>query len=240
MKKLLLLILAACLVFSLAACSTNGQSAPAGSEPAESAQTPDADAAAGTAPLLGGWQKPASPVVTDEVQELFTKGTEGLLGVDYTPVAYLGSQLVSGTNHALLCRAASVTPNAAETYAIVFLYQDLQGKVEVKDIIRSSVETNLSGMAGSWAQAEDPTISDDLKAAFDEAMKTRLGVNYTPVALLSTQLVSGTNYCILSEATVVAPDAETEYAFVYLYEDLEGNVEITDIVNFDNADETAE
>ena len=38
------------------------------------------------------------------------------------------------------------------------------------------------------------------------------------VALLSTQVVAGTNYRILCEATVVYPGAESHYAVMTVYE----------------------
>ena len=47
-----------------------------------------------------------------------------------------------------------------------------------------------------------------------------------PVALLSTQTVAGTNYCILCEATTVYPGAEMHYAVVNVYKSLEGNANI--------------
>ena len=59
-------------------------------------------AAAEDGPLSGGWTPSADPAVTEELQALFEKGLEGLVGVGYTPVAYLGSQVVAGTNHAFL------------------------------------------------------------------------------------------------------------------------------------------
>ena len=102
------------------------------------------------------------------------------------------------------------------------------GIIEVKDF---EAETNINDLDGGWAQAETPVITEDAGAAFDKAMKNLVGVDYTPVALLSTQVVSGTNYCFLCEATVVYPGAETSYALVYIYADLEGNAEITQIVN---------
>ena len=57
-----------------------------------------------------------------------------LVGVDYVPVAYLGSQVVAGTNHAILCQATVVVPDAEPFYAIVYLYEDLQGNDSVLDI----------------------------------------------------------------------------------------------------------
>ena len=64
------------------------------------------------------------------------------------------------------------------------------------------------------------------------------GVGYVPVALLSTQLVAGMNYRYLCEATTVVPDAETSYAIVTVYQDLEGNAEVTEIVRLPGEEET--
>ena len=61
--------------------------------------------------------------------------SEGLLGVDYLPAAYLGSQLVSGVNHAFLCRATTVYPGAQPRWVIVYLYENLEGEVSVTDIV---------------------------------------------------------------------------------------------------------
>ncbi len=90
---------------------------------------------------------------------------------------------------------------------------------------------NLS--TGSWQLPGDTAITEEAQAAFDKAMEKLVVVSYTPVALLGTQLVAGMNYCILCQAVVVYPDAQPYYALVYLYADLEGNAQITQIVPLD-------
>lgn len=110
MKKLIVLILAA-LMLASAAC------------------------AEGT--LSGGWTPAEDSAVTEERLALFEKGTETLTGVSYVPVAYLGSQVVAGTNHAFLCRAVTAYPGSLETppaYAMVYLYEDLSGQVSILSI----------------------------------------------------------------------------------------------------------
>jgi hypothetical protein len=59
---------------------------------------------------------------------------------------------------------------------------------------------------------EDAVLTEEAQSAFDKAMEGLVGVNYTPLALLGTQLVSGTNYSFLCEAAVVYPDAQPYYA----------------------------
>lgn len=84
--------------------------------------------------ITGGWTPAADPAITDKVRELLNKGLEGLVGVNYVPVAYLGSQVVSGTNHAILCQATVVYPGANPYFVIVYLYEDLKGNVTLMNI----------------------------------------------------------------------------------------------------------
>ena len=94
-------------------------------------------ACAETGPLSGGWTPSADPAVTEELRALFEKGTETLTGAGYNPVAYLGSQVVAGRNHAFLCQAVTAYPGSLETpsaYAMVYLYEDLSGKVSILSI----------------------------------------------------------------------------------------------------------
>lgn len=83
------------------------------------------------AQLLGGWKVAEDTAITDEISAMLKTGLEsyegGAAAADYTPVAYLGSQLVSGTNHAVLCKSA-------DGWAVVYLYQDLKGNVSVMNI----------------------------------------------------------------------------------------------------------
>ena len=60
-----------------------------------------------------------------------------------------------------------------------------------------------------------------------------LGAVYKPVYVLSSQAVSGTNYCVLARAETVAPGAEAYYTFATVYKDLSGNVEITEFRDLD-------
>ncbi len=85
-------------------------------------------------PVDGSWSAAGDPAITDEIKALFDKALTGLVGVNYTPVAYLGSQVVAGSNHAILCQATTIYPGAAPRWVIMYLYEDLQGGVTITDI----------------------------------------------------------------------------------------------------------
>lgn len=90
-------------------------------------------------------------------------------------------------------------------------------------------------LAGGWSIAENTEVTEENKAVFDKAMEELAGVHYVPVAYLGSQVVAGLNHCFLCTATVVAPDAAATLALVYIYEDLEGNAQITQIADLDIA-----
>lgn len=236
MKKLISLVLCGLTLFSVCAC---GQKHDVETEPViAEAKIQE------TGEIAGGWSRAESPDVTDEVKALLEKALDGMVGANYTPVAYLGSQVVAGTNHAIFCRVAPVYPDAEETYVIVYLYEDLDGNVEITETIDSNRNTDLSdrGLEGGWNLPESPDLTDEAKTALEKALEGMVGATYTPVALLSTQVVAGTNYCILCEITPVYPNADGHYALVYVYADLDGNAEITETVDFvsENGGETVQ
>ena len=98
---------------------------------------------------------------------------------------------------------------------------------------QSAEEAAAPALVGGWTIPEGAALSDEAKAAFEKAMDGLIGVRYEPLALLGTQLVSGTNYCILCEASVAAPDARPYSTLVYVYADLQGGAELQNIVILD-------
>ena len=82
---------------------------------------------------LGGWisntENPAE--IPQEVLDAFNKAIEGLEGCTYEPIALLASQVVAGMNYCLLCRLTVVYPDAQPTYALVYVYQNIEGACEL-------------------------------------------------------------------------------------------------------------
>lgn len=56
--------------------------------------------------------------MTDEVTAVFEKAMEGLAGVNYEPVGYLGEK---DSVYCILCRATVVSPDAKPYYALVYV-----------------------------------------------------------------------------------------------------------------------
>lgn len=189
--------------------------------------------------ITGGWQTSKSAEITSELRAVFDKALDGFVGVGYEPIAYLGSQIVAGTNHAFFCKAQVVYPNAQPYFAIVFIYEDLDGNAEIKDIARMNAYGELNENTGSaeqlpggWSVTE---AQDDGIAAFEKATQEMVGVSYKLIRVLSSQVVAGMNYCVLCQAQVVAPDAKPYYTMAFVYEDLDGNAKLTQFKDLDIA-----
>ena len=231
MKKLISLALAGAAAVSLAACGSQGVTSETTTQSTTS-ETAETETTMETA-VVGGFEKTDSPVVTDEIKALFEKATGGEDGVTYTPVAYLASQIVAGKNHLVLCRAASADKANEETYVLVALYEDLEGKAEITDVKKNKADAEVSGLTGGWTAAESPVVTDEAKTALEKAAAELTGAEYTPIALLSTQVVAGMNYRIFCEIMPVAPGAEPVYSIVQVYKDLQDGAQITDTYDFE-------
>lgn len=231
MKKITALFLVAALVLSLAACSATKDEPelfPPEETPEETSCMID-EAPTDDEPTrcpVGSWMLAASPVVTDEQKALLEKATAELVGAQYTPVAYVASQIVSGTNHLLLCRVKPIVPepHAIEKYALVYLYKDLQGNVTLDKVVDSGAWTYLSDEAlpGGWYEPS-PVLEGEALAAFEKATENYIAAVLTPIALVSEQVVAGKNYRVFCKVTPNLEAIDYEYAIVNVSADLNGN-----------------
>ena len=187
--------------------------------------------------FAGGFTDTKSPVLTEKDRALFQKAAGSLTGVEYTPVAYLGTQVVAGTNHLFLCKTAPITPDAEATYELVKVYEDLDGNASITEVQKCGAKAPAASgeggmMAGGTAEASSTEVTPEAKEALEKACKGLDGAKYEAKALLATQVVAGTNYTLLCKITPVTPGAASHYAVVTVYENAGGNAEISDTFDF--------
>lgn len=226
MKKLLLILTAALLIISFTACSN--------SKPADTQ-------------VSGGWTLHTDTVsmsMSDDAMQAFNKAVKDVKDVTYSPVALLGTQVVSGTNYAFLVIEKS---GDTEAFKVLIIYSDLNGNAEIIKKSDFNVEkytqgegsTPDQGLSGGWSVDPDTAaqpLPEDAQKAFDAAVEGLTGNSLTPLALLATQVVSGTNYAILCMGTTVTEEPVSTMQVVTIYEDTEGKSEITNIHTLDIAE----
>lgn len=86
--------------------------------------------------LLGGWNfdEVKAANLPQKVASAFTAVTSELVGADYMPVAYAGSQVVNGINHCIIALQTIVTPNASKRLVKMIINIDTNGKATLVSV----------------------------------------------------------------------------------------------------------
>lgn len=191
--------------------------------------------------LSGGWEAnaKAASYLTRTETKIFNKAVKGLTGVEYAPVLTLAKQVVAGTNYAFLCKSTTVTADPVQSWKVLIVNRSAKGKVKLLKINKfnfKSLKTRktpykYSFAPGAWEYSGEGTASKGIptaaKKAFKKAAKGLVGVSYTPLALLGTQVVAGTNYKFLCRGDIMDGLTTSCLYEVIVYSDVQGKCEIT-------------
>ena len=195
--------------------------------------------------LAGGWEVNTGSTSISRnaaARAAFKKATAELEGVSYQPIAVLGTQVVAGTKYAILCRATPVYPDAVPEITIMYIYENIDGTVEMdgfQTIISGEEKGGFTANTGRFALSKKKNKA--VYSAYNKAMKGLEGVDYTPVSYLGKQTKSGNNYMILCRSQVVYLDAPCEWSLVTVNKSAKGKVKLADIQTLElgNSDEEA-
>ncbi len=227
MKKVISLILSAVLALSFAACKQKSVS----SSNSKSSET----AATAAESSVKSAENTNSPVVTEEVKALVKKAAGSVNGAGYYPVAYLGTQGESGTDRLVLCKITPSVPNPKTTYSLITISENPQGDAEITGEYNSTEEAvSTESVTLSDGKTVDRTESTTLEmtgnasSAFEQALSEVSGVDYNPVALLSTEVTRQNNVVKLTKYSILCKNAsasgnQTDYVIVEILENPNGN-----------------
>lgn len=208
----------------------------------------DSEATAAT----GGWETNSDvpmSALSDEEQAVFDRALEGYSGMELQPVCVLATQVVAGVNYAFLCQGSSTTADSEPGWYVVVVYENLEGACEVSSVKQidvsepavvadDEISDEAGAVVGGWTvapQVTDDTIAipEEAATAFALASEDYVGIDLSPLALLATQVVAGTNYRVLCVGAPVVPNAETRLFLVNVYENLKGKAEYSNVSTFD-------
>ena len=185
----------------------------------------------------GSWQYAESSAVTPELEKYFKEAISKIDGYSHIPVALLATQVVAGTNYCFLCTSTIQANTAAKEMRIAYINVDPSGNAEFlnDDMILLPGIGEGGDKVGGWSYAESTEITDDMKKVMEKATETLTGATYEPVAYIGSQVVAGTNHAILCKClpSVPASDVKAQYVLVYVYEDLQGNCQITETTDIE-------
>ena len=152
------------------------------------------------------------------------------------PVALLGEQVVAGKNYMyLVCDSNS--------YKIVVIYKDLDGKMQVTKItdfdvtnyVNENKSANNETVVGGWITSipgKPMMLKEDIQVAFEEANKKIVGVTYYPIRVLASKEKDGTTYAILCYGRMSDANSTTGIYVQTLY--MDGNTE--EVVSISSVD----
>ena len=150
---------------------------------------------------VGSWKVNVSTDYPQKVATAVAKLTDEFFGAEYKPIAYLGSQVVNGINHAVL--AEQTILNGKDTKnAVVIVFNE---KPNTMDVSLVSINTVVSGGNGLGAVEIDMTddIPQDVKIAFEKAFAGYVGLNIEPFVYVGQQVTKGIDYILMAETVPV-------------------------------------
>lgn len=181
--------------------------------------------------------------LTDEEKETFDKAAGAQAGMNYEPIAVLATQVVAGQNYAYLCRGTSTTQEPVTEWDVVVVYKNLQGDASITKVtpidltnIKTTEEVASAEATGAWEVREASSgvaMTAEAAQAFSKASEGYEGAQINPLALLGTQVVSGTNYMILGTGKPVVDSPKCALYVATVYQNLEGNAEFTEVAMVD-------
>ncbi len=85
---------------------------------------------------LGGWnlEEVKGVALPQKVQSAFTAVTGELVGADYEPIAFLGSQVVNGTNYRIIAIQRLVVPNGEKRIVKMILHEAIDGTASLVSV----------------------------------------------------------------------------------------------------------
>lgn len=131
--------------------------------------------------------------------------SDSIVGAEYTPILYIGSQLTNGTNHAVL--AEQLLTTGRDTKNIVLIIFNEKG--ENCDVV--SIERILeSGEAFGGVKITDKfELLPEHIEAFNKASEGFVGGRVKPEALLATQITDSVKYFLAAKFTSAVDDSCT-------------------------------
>lgn len=89
-------------------------------------------------PIVGGWNIDdlKGTNLPQKAASAFTEFTYGLIGAEYTPLLFVGSQLVNGTNYCYIALQTIICAKPIKRLVKLILNESSDGKVKAVSVTR--------------------------------------------------------------------------------------------------------
>ena len=227
MKAMALGMAASFVLFGMTACTSTTVDEPS--------QSSDESIEIGGA-TSGGWTVEDGDIIDDDLV-VFDNAMEGLLGVDYTPIALVATQVVSGRNYCFLAKATPVVQDPVSYYTFVYIYEDLEGNSSVTNIANCPLPGGATSgdevVPGGWEFVDADGLPMDADALIAEATEELTGAGYQAYAVIGAQTANGQNFAVLCKTTAVVPDAVPTVTLVKVVPGDNDRYQLGDVTDID-------
>lgn len=176
---------------------------------------------------FGSWNIDVSIGSMPEKVATAVSELDNLAGAEYKPIAYLGSQVVNGTNHAVLAEQILVCGKDVKNVVLLIFHETKEG------VTLSNIERVIEDGAGCGGVEVNVEVAGEInktaQQVFDETFAGFVGSKVTPIALLGTQVVRGIDYIFACEVTPAVPDGVSKVSIVRI-NDLDNQVSFADLL----------
>lgn len=152
-----------------------------------------------------------------------------LIGTKYKAIAYLGTQIVNGTNHAVLAEQTVLTGKDSKNIVILVFNE----KPDNKEATLVSIDRILEGgpsLGGTNIDVkDDENIPEEVMEIWTDACHHCLGSRMTPIALLGTKVTNGINYIFIATVDSQLPESRVELALI-IVNDLTRRMSFVDLL----------
>ena len=138
--------------------------------------------------------------------------SETMLGAEYEPMAVLGTQVVNGTNYAVLAKQ-TILSGKDSVNVVVMIFNE---KPNDEKATLVNIERVLESNDGFGGTVVEPSTDINLrtKEVWDTAFEAWVGSKVEPIAFLGSQMVKGETFIYAATITPVAPDAQAKVVIV--------------------------
>lgn len=186
--------------------------------------------------MLGNWKININTTgMPQKVATAFAKMNETLIGAKYEDIAYIGSQMTNGTNHAVLAKQTILTGKDTENIVLV-IFNEKPSDIEATLVSIERVVEGGGQLGGITLTDPTTDIPEEALAIWNDAFKGFVGSKVEPFGYLGSQVVNGTNFIFVAEVTPTVSNAESTVKIVTI-NSITKNVIFTDLLGnkHDNA-----
>lgn len=179
--------------------------------------------------MVNGWKIEVIKNMPQKVATAMAKVSDTIIGTEYDPICYIGSQIVNGVNHAVLAEQIVVTGRDTKNI-VVMIFNERPNSMECSLVaIERVVEGGLPFGGVKIDVKMGDEIPSDVMDVWNDAFKNFVGSEINPVAYVGSQIVTDANYFFVATIKPVSPDA-TEKVVIVTINSAYGTVGFQDIL----------